>query len=245
MPNFKKNTSSFRMYGKSPMTKALVGKQNNLPAQLKAKIEAAPESPAKMYDKKSPARKYGKSPMKEDKPTSYGDAYVADIDGEIDYDKAIKSYKDYNREKYGTTEPTRDAKKVGLTKKELGVARNIQPKKVTKVEVKAAKPDVKKVKVNEKVMEGKKTLGDTKLGNVKVGKNKKRLADTKAGKAFSKARAKAAASRAKRKATFDAAKAERKAKRDAKKSPAKKYAPGQAAAIYAQKADDAKKKKRK
>ena len=30
-----------------------------------------------------------------------------------------------------------------------------------------------------------------------------------------------------------------------KKSPAKKYAPGQAAAIYAQKADDAKKKKRK
>ena len=29
------------------------------------------------------------------------------------------------------------------------------------------------------------------------------------------------------------------------KSPAKKYAPGQAAAIYAQKADDAKKKKRK
>mgnify|MGYP003672973695 CR=1 FL=1 len=30
-----------------------------------------------------------------------------------------------------------------------------------------------------------------------------------------------------------------------KKSPAKKYAPGQAAAIYAQKADDAKKKKNK
>ena len=58
MPNFKKNTSSFRMYGKSPITKALVGKQNNLPAELKAKIMAAPESPAKMYGKKSPAKKY-------------------------------------------------------------------------------------------------------------------------------------------------------------------------------------------
>ena len=46
------------MYGKSPITKALVGKQKNLPAELKAKIMAAPESPAKMYGKKSPAKKY-------------------------------------------------------------------------------------------------------------------------------------------------------------------------------------------
>ena len=44
---------AFKMYGKSPMMKKLIGKQKNLPAQLKAKIEAAPESPAKMYDKKS------------------------------------------------------------------------------------------------------------------------------------------------------------------------------------------------
>ena len=33
----------------SPMEKALVWKQKNLPEALKAKIEAAPESPAKMY----------------------------------------------------------------------------------------------------------------------------------------------------------------------------------------------------
>ena len=33
----------------SPMEKELVGKQKNLPEALKAKIEAAPESPAKMY----------------------------------------------------------------------------------------------------------------------------------------------------------------------------------------------------
>jgi len=35
------------MKPKSPILKALVGKQNNLPAGLKAKIEAAPESPTK------------------------------------------------------------------------------------------------------------------------------------------------------------------------------------------------------
>ena len=48
--------SPFKMKGKSPMMKALVGKQNNLPDQLKAKILAAPESPAKMK-KESPAKK--------------------------------------------------------------------------------------------------------------------------------------------------------------------------------------------
>tara|TARA_R110002020_G_scaffold235672_1_gene447803 strand:- start:1326 stop:1529 length:204 start_codon:yes stop_codon:yes gene_type:complete len=45
----------FKMYGKSPMMKKLIGKQHNLPEELKAKIEA---SPAKMYGKKSPAKKY-------------------------------------------------------------------------------------------------------------------------------------------------------------------------------------------
>ena len=129
------------MYGKSPITKALVGKQNNLPAELKAKIMAAPESPAKMYGKKSPAKKYksdaqrkavhaskadkgspakkyGKSPMREDKPTSYMDAYRNDpsIQLDTDYDEKVESYKKYNRETYGTTEPTRDAKEAGLTK---------------------------------------------------------------------------------------------------------------------------------
>ena len=48
--------SPFKMKGKSPMMKALIGKQNNLPAELKAKIKAAPESPDKMM-KKSPAKK--------------------------------------------------------------------------------------------------------------------------------------------------------------------------------------------
>lgn len=39
----------FKMQGKSPLMKKLVGKQHNLPEHLKAKIKAAPESPNKKY----------------------------------------------------------------------------------------------------------------------------------------------------------------------------------------------------
>jgi len=71
--------SPYKMYGKSPMMKALIGKQGNLPTELKNKILAASptkkyksdaqrkavhasksESPAKMYGKKSPAKNYKK-----------------------------------------------------------------------------------------------------------------------------------------------------------------------------------------
>lgn len=41
---------------KSAMKKALVGNQKNLPEELKAKIKAAPESPAKKHHKMSPAK---------------------------------------------------------------------------------------------------------------------------------------------------------------------------------------------
>ncbi len=54
--------SSMKMKKGSPMDKALIGKQNNLPPELKAKIEAAPESPKKM--KKDPAMKMKKAAMK-------------------------------------------------------------------------------------------------------------------------------------------------------------------------------------
>ena len=40
--------AAMKLKGKSPMEKELVGKQGNLPPELKAKIEAAPESPKKM-----------------------------------------------------------------------------------------------------------------------------------------------------------------------------------------------------
>ena len=49
--------SGFKMYGKSPMMKKLIGKQHNLPEELKAKILAS-DSPMEMYGKKSPAKNY-------------------------------------------------------------------------------------------------------------------------------------------------------------------------------------------
>ena len=57
---------AYKMTGKSPMMKKLLGKQHNLPAELKAKIIAAPESPAKMYDK-SPAKKYKLKKLRQEK----------------------------------------------------------------------------------------------------------------------------------------------------------------------------------
>ena len=50
--------SPFKMNPKTPFMKALVGKQGNLPQQLQDAIKAAPEN--------SPAKSYGKSPMKKD-----------------------------------------------------------------------------------------------------------------------------------------------------------------------------------
>ena len=50
----------FKMKGKSPMVKKLIGKQHRLPEHLKAKIEAAPESPAKMKKKSIAKKKDGK-----------------------------------------------------------------------------------------------------------------------------------------------------------------------------------------
>ena len=55
MPNFKKNPTPFMMKGKSPMMKALIGKQKNLPDHLKAAILAAP---TKMYGGKSAMKGY-------------------------------------------------------------------------------------------------------------------------------------------------------------------------------------------
>lgn len=66
----------FKMKGKSPLMKKLVGKQHNLPEHLKAKIKAAPESPNKKYKdsamkKKSCGsayKKYGKDSAMKMKP---------------------------------------------------------------------------------------------------------------------------------------------------------------------------------
>ena len=52
--------SGFKMYGKSPMMKKLIGKQKNLPQELQAEILA---SPAQMYGKKAAPIKNYKNPQ--------------------------------------------------------------------------------------------------------------------------------------------------------------------------------------
>ena len=47
-----KKATPFKMAPKTPLMKALVGKQKNLPQHLQEKILAAPETPSKMYDSK-------------------------------------------------------------------------------------------------------------------------------------------------------------------------------------------------
>jgi hypothetical protein len=58
--------SPFKMNPKTPLMKALVGKQGNLPQQLQDAIKAAPESPARSYGK-SPAKKTTDPKKKKDK----------------------------------------------------------------------------------------------------------------------------------------------------------------------------------
>ncbi len=73
--NSRKKQGGMPMYGsvqKNPLKKALVGNQDNLPQELKAKIEAAP---GKMYE----------SPNKQAKPD-----YI-DIDGDGNTTESMKS----------------------------------------------------------------------------------------------------------------------------------------------------------
>ena len=70
LPDGRPKSSAFQMAKKSPIEKELVGKQNNLPDGLKAKIEA---SPAKMM-KKSPTKAVGDK----DKKDSKGNISVSD-----------------------------------------------------------------------------------------------------------------------------------------------------------------------
>ena len=112
---------AFKMYGKSPMVKKLIGKQANLPAELKAKIMAAPESPAKM--KKDPAMKMAKDPamkmknapmkMKKEEPMKMKKAPTKMKDGKKNL---VKKNKQTDREKKiaRNKEFNANARKTGL-----------------------------------------------------------------------------------------------------------------------------------
>ena len=55
--NKNKNKAAFKMAGKSPMIKALVGNQENLPINLQKEIKAAP---IPMLAKNAPTKNYKK-----------------------------------------------------------------------------------------------------------------------------------------------------------------------------------------
>ena len=81
--------SPFKMKGKSPMMKALIGKQGNLPAELQAKIKASPAT----MKKESPAKDYKKS-------LSYrlkGKAGQAKMDQKYSSGESTKLQKDFGR----------------------------------------------------------------------------------------------------------------------------------------------------
>ena len=186
----------------------------------KAPTKMKKEEPMKM---KKAAMKMKKAPMRAEMPTDVKNLtktnYKEDTKKKSgpDFSKAPKLNTQARRDWYTKNNLAQDA----TTKLKPTTPKKIETKKVTKVDkpTKTTKTvGAQGAKVGgEKVMEGKKTLGDTKLGNVKVGKNGKRLADTKIGKAFSKGRAKGVAERKARAERMAKAKAERIAKRKARK----------------------------
>jgi predicted ribonuclease toxin of YeeF-YezG toxin-antitoxin module len=68
----------FKMKGKSPLAKKLVGKQHNLPEHLKAKIKAAPESPIKMMGNDDEKKKKAKAAKDKAKAKAKKSYYGAD-----------------------------------------------------------------------------------------------------------------------------------------------------------------------
>jgi len=100
--------SPFKMKPKTPMMKALVGKQGNLPQHLQDKIKAAPESPAKSYGSKT------KSPVMK-KPNPYGDVVLDTKTEKKDRKKSTGK----NIVTTETVEKGRSASRAGKLKKAL------------------------------------------------------------------------------------------------------------------------------
>ena len=78
----------FKMYGKTPMMKRLIGNQHNLPEHLKAKIEA---SPAQQNDKTKIAEANEESKAQEAKGENEGQQIIGRVKrGEITQEEGNK-----------------------------------------------------------------------------------------------------------------------------------------------------------
>ena len=128
------------MKGKSPMMKALIGKQNNLPQELKAKIMAAPESPAKKSIRQqqiegtyvSPKDRPKKVVVKKEKKVSVRKQQILDAEK-----KRLKDRKGNSNYKDAVEKTLKEQKRTLTPKKKEKV-------KVEKVEVKTTTPRITK-----------------------------------------------------------------------------------------------------
>ena len=204
-----KKESAMKMKKESPMDFNAELKQASADGKLSGKFkEAVDAAPTKMKKE---------APMKEKSLPSYSKAYknMKDAEGGGKQDKYGRVYKDeaaftkaakaYNEKKYGTTEPSKDSKKAGQTRKELAGAHT----KTTTKNVKTVKRDDKDVVVKKGIGANKgKTLTATE-------KSKERLKIDQANKAIKDAK-KAKDKDARDKAQLE--KAEIKSGRDNKKT---------------------------
>jgi len=172
------NKTPFKMMGKSPMMKALVGKQGNLPMHLQEKIKAAPESPAK---------KYGHSPVKQVKQESSGTTDV--MTGKKSPAKQKAGYVKHKtltvKGKPLEYNPKFDPNKLITDQSEARDKASMKKNKKSPVkQVKVKDLPEKAVETGEKIVQGVKKIGE-KIGNITL-ISKERQACKKKGGRFKK-----------------------------------------------------------
>ena len=138
----------FKMKGKSPMMKKLIGNQHRLPAELKAKIEAAPESPGKMKKSAAKMKKASMTKMKKESMAKLKKSAAKLKKGKINpFSAEYRRMTNKQRErKYGADYKDRiqGSGKKAINRKNIGEALNKTKKKINKL--------------NENIQQGAETL---------------------------------------------------------------------------------------
>jgi hypothetical protein len=214
-----KKASGFKMKNPSIAKLAKAAGSNRVAMKMKMEEKAAAAKLKKQSAMKQDPTKIGtKESLTKPKKRSFDEAYekrdmklYGGLNKE-DYIKEAKRQKAVKESKVLKKGGTYDIPKKPMISKTAGAV--VSPG-TTKVPKSTTTTTTKAGTKKSNVMKGKKTLGQTKLGNLKVGKGGKRLADTKVGKAFSTARAKGVAKREARAKRMAEAKANRRARREA------------------------------
>jgi len=158
----------YKMYGKSPMMKALIGGQKNLAKQGAPELQAAIEaSPTKKYNKTSPATK---------KPKTYKEAFSTRTEKYQDMDEEtyIKEAKQQNKKAYGTTTPS--SSKATLTTKQKA---DLKKQQAAQAKTDATGKDKARNKAKAKEIEA---GNNNNTGETSVNKDEKKPKSTVNGK---------------------------------------------------------------